>query len=175
MAIGSRLKDEMKRYAAIAAYLYVCFIAVLLYKAAILRDVGVEFAPFGFAAVKALVLAKIMLVGEAMHVGARMRLGSLLHVVLFRSTLFLVLIAAFSALEKIIHGLVHHESLGADFVDFAGGTLPEILATSLLIFLVLLPYFAYRQVDEALGKGTLVRILRTRQAGAERPAGWSSG
>ncbi|HUL90137.1 MAG TPA: hypothetical protein VLU23_18400 [Pseudolabrys sp.] len=67
--ISKRLSDEIIEFAIIAAYLYICFTAIFYLKATILKDQGIPFAPFSFAAVKALICAKFASVGHALHVG----------------------------------------------------------------------------------------------------------
>jgi hypothetical protein len=52
---------EFKEMAALALYLYVYLGAVVLLKAAVLQDAGVNFVVWGVARVKALLLAKFML------------------------------------------------------------------------------------------------------------------
>jgi hypothetical protein len=37
LSIGAKVTDELKEFAIIAAYLYVCFTALLFYKASILQ------------------------------------------------------------------------------------------------------------------------------------------
>jgi hypothetical protein len=69
--LRQRAADEFKEFLIIAAYLYVCFTALAYFKAAILQAHGVDFAPFGIAAVKALICAKFMSVGHAIHLGER--------------------------------------------------------------------------------------------------------
>ena len=59
-SLRKRAVDELKEFLIIAAYLYVCFTALAYFKAAILQAHGVSFAPFGIAAVKALICAKFM-------------------------------------------------------------------------------------------------------------------
>ena len=49
----------------------VCFLAIVLFKMAVLRDAGVAYLPLGLAAAKALILGKFVLIGEAAHVGSR--------------------------------------------------------------------------------------------------------
>lgn len=73
VSIGKRAADELKEFAVIAAYLYVCFTAILYLKASILKAHGIAFAPFGFAAVKALICAKFVSVGHILHVGERFK------------------------------------------------------------------------------------------------------
>jgi hypothetical protein len=55
---------QFKEMAALALYLYICLGAVVLLKAAVLQDVGVNFTIWGIAGVKALLLAKFMLLGR---------------------------------------------------------------------------------------------------------------
>ena len=63
MTIGEKMGHELRQFGLIAGYLYVCFGALILYKMAILRGQGIGYAPYGLAAVKALVLAKFILAG----------------------------------------------------------------------------------------------------------------
>jgi len=58
--ISKRVTDELIEFVVIAAYLCVCFTAIFYFKATILKDQGIAFAPFGFAAVKALICAKFI-------------------------------------------------------------------------------------------------------------------
>jgi hypothetical protein len=53
----------LKEFLIVAAYFYVCFTALAYLKAAILEAQGIVFAPFGFAAVKALICAKFLSIG----------------------------------------------------------------------------------------------------------------
>jgi hypothetical protein len=69
--LGQRAVHEFKELAILTAYLYVTLGAVILMKAAVLHTAGVSFVPWGIAIVKALVLAKFMLIGRAMKIGER--------------------------------------------------------------------------------------------------------
>jgi hypothetical protein len=44
-----------------------------------------------------------------------------------------------------------------------GGTVPQLIATTLLMFLVLIPYFTYREIADKLGEQALSKLLFTRQ------------
>ena len=55
----------------LTAYLYVTLGAVIAMKTAVLHTRGIEFAPWGIAIVKALLLAKFMLLGRALKIGER--------------------------------------------------------------------------------------------------------
>jgi len=163
-SLGRKLKHGFLRYLAMVAYLYVCFAAVLAYKAAVLQGVGVQAAHFGFAAVKAVIVAKFLLIGEELRVGERSAPRMVLIAILWRSAAVLLLLVVLSAIEKLLEGLVHQQTLAQSFADFGGGTMAEMLATAFLLYLILLPYFAYRRLDELLGRGQLLQLLRARRA-----------
>ena len=55
---GQRFKAEMLEYLFISCYLWVCFIAIELFKTAVLGEEGVAYLPMGVAIVKALVIGK---------------------------------------------------------------------------------------------------------------------
>ena len=63
-SLKHRLREELRHYVIVAAFLYVCFGALQLYKTAVLEDAGVHYLPLGVAAVKALIIGKFLLVGD---------------------------------------------------------------------------------------------------------------
>ena len=85
VAISKRVTDELKEFAVIAVYLYICFTAILYLKASILKAYNIEFAPFGFAAVKALICAKFVSLGHIFHVGERFKTLPLIWPTLYKS------------------------------------------------------------------------------------------
>src|SRR5260370_30876779 len=102
------LRNELIKYLAISAYLFVCFGSLLFYKAAVLHTDGIAFASFGIAIVKALVLGKFILVLHALKVGERERGTSvLLAEILKKSVLFVVFVLALTVLEEIVVGYFH--------------------------------------------------------------------
>ena len=60
-----RLAEELTTLFALTLYLYICFGAVLLLKTSILRDAGISNTAWGVAVIKAVVLAKFMMIGRA--------------------------------------------------------------------------------------------------------------
>jgi hypothetical protein len=74
---------ELKELVFISLYLYVSLGAVILMKTAVLHTQGIEFTPWGIAVVKAVVLAKFMLLGEAMKIGGSTTTGPLIGPTLF--------------------------------------------------------------------------------------------
>ncbi len=157
--LQQRAMDELKEFAILTAYLYITLGSVILLKTAVLHTQGVEFAPWGIAIVKAAVLAKFMLLGNAMKIGARSTAGPLIWPTLHKAFAFLVLLIVMTTIEEIIVGLFHHRSIAASLGDLAGVHLEETLAGFLIILLVLIPFFAFRVLSDALGEGRLFRMF----------------
>ena len=64
-------------------------------------------------------------------------------------------------IEEAVVGLFHHRSIAASLADRCWRpAVTETLCTGYLIMLlVLIPYFAFQVLDDALGKGRLVRMF----------------
>ena len=162
--LARRLRNELIEYMAIAAYLAVCFGALLFFKAAILESEGIDATRVGLAIIKALILGKFVLILEKVRIGGRKKSANVLVLdVIKKALLFTLLLLILTAVEDVIVGFIHGESARDALKGIGGGTRPEALATSLLMFLILIPYFAYREIAARLGEEALSKLLFTRQ------------
>jgi hypothetical protein len=161
--LAQRARHELVEYLAVSAYLFVCFGSLLFYKSAILRTEGVEFAAFGLALVKALILGKFILVLQAIRVDERGGgSGILLVEILKTSFLFLILLVSLNAIEEIVLGLFHGRAARDVLGEMADGTLTEAIAVCVLLLLVLIPYFSFRSLAARLGEGVLWKHFTQR-------------
>ncbi len=157
--LRQRVKQELKELMVISGYLYVTLGAVILMKAAVLHTEGIAFTPFGIAIVKAVVLGKFVMLGNLMHAGGRDISGPLIWPTLRRSFAILVLLVILTVIEEVVVGWFHHRSIAASFDQLFGVRLQETLAGYLIMLLVLIPFFAFRVLNEALGEGRLERMF----------------
>jgi hypothetical protein len=157
--LHQRAIHELKEFAILAVYLYITLGAVIAMKTAVLHTQGIEFVPWGIAIVKAMVLAKFMLIGRALKVGERNTTSPLIWPTLHRAFAFLVLLIILTIIEEAVVGLFHRQSIAASLGELVGARLEETLAGYLIMLLVLIPYFAFRVLGEALGEGRLTRMF----------------
>ena len=167
--IASKAIEEMKQLVAISLYFYVCLGALLLYTVSL---VGVEHVPaahFGFAAIKALLLGKFVLLGHWLRVGERHRGRPLIYTTLYQALTLWLFLIVLSVAEHLIVALLHDRSLTAAITDPLQHSLYRILAENLILLIVLLPYVALRQCGEAMEPGALRRMFfGTRVVGHSR-------
>jgi hypothetical protein len=158
-SIGKRAAHELKQFLIIAVYLYVCFTALAYLKAAILQAHGIAFAPFGFAAVKALICAKFLSIGYVFHLGERYKKHALVWPILHRSFVFLALLIVLTVLEELIVGYLHHRTFADSIAEIGGGTVHQAIATLIILLLILIPFFAFRSLADVLGERVLLRLF----------------
>jgi len=171
MRISSRdLKQkayrQLKEFLAIALYLFLVFGLLINYKAVILADNKIPFAYHGLAIINALALGKVMLVAKDVHLGDRFNEAPLIYPTLIKSALFTIVLSCFKILEDTIVGFYHGESFRQSISELGGGTWKAILSLTLLLFVILIPFVAFGELQRVMGEDKLVRIfLRPRSTG----------
>jgi hypothetical protein len=159
--LKQRLRHEIRSYLWTTLYLAICFGAIQAYKAALLTEESVRYSTYGFALVKALVLAKFLMLGEAVNAGRRKAGEPLLVGVLRGSLLLLIVLVALTVVEEVVVGAIHGVPVAQVFDEHVvGGRWAEFLAYCLLIWLFLMPYLAFKHLAELLGPDALGRVLR---------------
>jgi hypothetical protein len=157
--LHERVMHEIKEFAILTVYLYITLGAVILMKTSVLHTEDINFAPWGIAIIKAMVLAKFMLLGYAMKIGERKTTSPLIWPTLHKAFAFLGLLIVLTLIEEAVVGLFHHRSIAASLGDLFGSRLQETLAGYLIMLLVLIPFFAFRVLSEELGEGRLERMF----------------
>jgi hypothetical protein len=158
-AIRSKFIEEFKAMAALAAYLYVCFGAIILFKSAVLREAGIHHEIWGLAAIKALLLAKFMLLGRMLHVGVRFRDKPLIWPTLYHALTFLLVLLILTTLEELIVGFIHGRVIADSLNHVVGPIFFEGLAVCLIMFLILVPYSAFTCLSDVVGERETIRLF----------------
>jgi hypothetical protein len=158
-SIGSKFVEEFKVMLALAAYLYICFGAVILFKSAVLREAGIHYEIWGFAAIKALILAKFLLLGRMLHVGTRFRDKPLIWPTLYHALMFLFVLLILSTLEELIVGFIHGRAIADSLNHVVGPIFFEGLAVCLILFLILVPYSAFTCLSDVVGERETIRLF----------------
>jgi hypothetical protein len=157
--LRERAVGELREFTVIAVYLWICFTALAYLKFAILQAQGIAFAPFGFAAIKALICAKFVSLGHALHLGERFKRQALIWPVLHKSLVFLLLLLVLNVFEEVIVGWMHGRLLVDSIKEIGGGTRDQQIATMIIMLLILIPFFMFRVLSEVVGERTMVRLF----------------
>lgn len=150
---------EMKEFFLIALYLWIVFGLFLLYKSVLLAEEHISFTAHGLALLNALAFAKVMLVARALHLGERFDDAPLVYPTLLKSALFSILLSCCKILEDVVVGYFRGKSVQESIADIGGGSWKSILTFTLLLFVVLIPFFGVGEVERVLGEGKLTRLF----------------
>lgn len=153
---------EARKFAVRFLYLWILFALFALHKSILLPDTGIIHGQ-GFAALNAFVLAKVMLVGDNLHVGENFDARPLVYPVLFKSALFAIILVCFDLIEEIVVGSWHGKSIAESIWSIGGGTLEGILSIGIIMFVVLIPYFAFREMAKVVGEREMRELLFVRR------------
>ena len=167
--LKQRAYHELREYLVIVLYLWVIFALLLLYKSVILAENDISFTAKGLALINALVLGKFILVARALHLGERADDGPLIYPTLLKSALFTVVLACCKILEDAAVGFFHGKPFSQSIADLGGGNLRGILTLTLLLFVILIPFFAFGELKRVLGEGKLTQLFFYPR-GMSRPA-----
>jgi hypothetical protein len=153
-----KVEEELQEYLAIAVYLAIFFGALLNYRRVVLDEAGISYGHYGLSIVEALVMAKIILIGEVLHFGKRQEHQPLLVSALVKSGIFGIFVMLFLVLERVVESLWKGEPLAGKLGAFVAR--PSVaLAHVVLVFLALIPFFLLTEAGRRLGETSLLRVL----------------
>jgi len=153
---------EARKFLVIFLYLWVLLGLFALHKSILLPDDGIIYGQ-GFAIVNAFVLAKVMLVADHLHVGENFQTRPLIYPVLFKSAVFAVILVCFHLIEEVVVGTLRGKSISESIDSIGGGTLEGILSIGVIIFVVLIPFFAFREMTKVVGNREMRDLLFVRR------------
>jgi hypothetical protein len=100
-----------------------------------------------------------MLVTEDLNLGRWMRRRPLIYPILFESLLLTVMFICFHVAEHLVVGLFERETVAASIPAVGGGGLAGAVCVAVILFVALVPFFAFRNVSRELGPGQLNAML----------------
>lgn len=151
--------EQGRRFLVMFLYLWAIFALFALHERIVLRQLDASLPSQGFALVNALVLAKVMLVAEDLNFGGWLRSRRLIWPILHKALLFAILFIAVHYLEGVLTGWFRGYTLMASVPAVGGGGIAGLLCTAILMFVALIPFFAFRDVNQALGDNRLVEMV----------------
>jgi hypothetical protein len=159
-----KLFHEMVEYWINVAYLALMFAAFTQYRRLLLAAHGITYTNYWIAVIEALVLAKVIMIGDVLRLGRGLEQRPLIYSTLYRSVMFSIFVGAFTLIEQVIKGLWKGQGLTGGLVDYFGRGSHELLAGSLVTFVAFIPFFAFRELGRVLGEGKIWTLFFQRRA-----------
>jgi len=140
---------ELAELAEIFFYLAFFFCALATYSMLLLNTFHVSYFVYGTALINALVIAKVILIGEYAHLGKKQEAKPLYQSAIYKAFLFSLLVFAFHIVEEMIKRLVHGENLTGASHEIR---IDDLLGRCVVVFCAFIPLFAFREVRRVMGE-----------------------
>jgi hypothetical protein len=149
VSLKQKAAHELVQFAAIFLYLAFFFCALATYSMLLLNEFNVSYFTYGFALINALVIAKVILIGEYAHLGKRHEAKPLLQAAVYKAFLFTLLAFAFHVVEEVIKLIVYRENMSRGLHEMR---IDDLLGRTLVVFCTFIPLFAFRELQRVLGE-----------------------
>lgn len=134
------------------AFLAMFLVAFAWYRRLVLASYHIRDLGYWMPVIEAAVLAKIIMIGDALRIGHRLRNKPLAVVTLYRTVAFSGLVVVFTLLEHIVGAWLHGKEAAEGIAEIRQKGLDEILATCVLILAAFVPFFAMKEIERAFGR-----------------------
>jgi hypothetical protein len=161
--LKERARHELIEYAANAAYLVIVFSAFTWYRRFILAAHEITYTNYWVALIEALILGQVIMIGGIFGLGRTLEDKPLIVSSSYKTVIFCVFCAVFTVAEHTLVGLWKGEGFAAGLHKIAGEGGHEIVANTLMLFVSLFPYFAFRELGRVFGRDRLREIFFLRR------------
>ena len=153
---------QLKEFLVMFIYLWVLLALFVINHSIVLEREAHNYQAHFFAFINALILAKVLLIGEDLQLGSRFRDKPLIYSILYKCFVFALFIIGFHILERMIVGVWSGRTIAQSFPTIGGGSVPGILSLGVTLFVALIPFFAFREISRVIGRGELWSLLLSR-------------
>jgi hypothetical protein len=153
---------EGRRFIWIFVYLWILLGLFSMQKSFVLNEPNLIYHQ-GFAFINAGILAKVMLTAEIFNVADNLKHRPLIYPIMFKSAIFSAILISFYIIEETLIGMWHGKTAMESIPDIGGGSLKGILVVAFIMFVVLMPFFALKELGRSIGDDNLYELFFVRR------------
>lgn len=142
---------EFFEYLFIFAFLSFFLVSFAWYRRLLLATYHIQYTGYWAPLVEAAVLAKVIMVGDALRMGRGLRHWPLVVPTVYRTILFSLLVVLFSILEHVVGALLHGQKASEGIHQLTNTGWQGLLAWWVLILAAFLPFFTVKEIECAFG------------------------
>ena len=161
--LKAKASEEFKRFMVIFLYLWVVFGLLSLHKSIVLSQQHLDYEEHTFAIINAFVFAKVLLTAEHFHLGTRFSNKPLIYPILHKCFIFTVVLISFHIIESVVVGVWHGHTIADSIPPIFGWNPKGLLAVGAMCFILLLPFFGFREITRVIGRREMRYLLFERR------------
>ena len=161
-SLKEKAVSQLKEFFGMFLYVWVLLALFDIHQSIILAQEHINYQAQGFAIINALILAKVLLIGEDLHLARRFEYKALAYSILYKSLVFAVFLIGFHIVEDVVVGMIRGRTIAQTFTTTGVGSLQGLLSRGAIVFVALIPFLAFREIGLVIGKRELWSLLLTR-------------
>lgn len=154
---------EFKKFLFYFCFLFILLGAFIIYRKITLEEYGISYTHYGFALIEALILAKIIMIGEYLRFDQRFPNKPLIVPVLYNTLLFSLFLLIFIILEHFFVGLISKHSVSTIYHEFFNKHIFKVLSNVFILLFVLIPFFSILELRRIIGEARLFNLFFRRR------------
>ena len=158
-----KIAHELNEFLIVFIFVAPFFLSFEAYRIYLLHEPGHRLFRYGMALLNAVVLSKVILIGELAGLGKISEHKRLIISTVLKAGMFTVLYVFFHVLEHTIRGLVHGETFPGALHSVAIAGKAEIVARALTVFFAFLPLFALFETRRVMGEHEFLSLFLRRE------------
>jgi hypothetical protein len=162
--IKQKLARELWRFLIYFSFLAVFFCSLTTYKRLILGEYSIDYLHYGYGLIYALILSKVIMLGESLGLGKTFENKPLIITVLYKTVVFSLFVFIFSVIEHFLTGFFRGRGFAEVYQEFMDKSLDEILAKILVVFCVFVLFFAFLEIAYLIGEDKLLKLFFSKTA-----------
>jgi len=143
-------------------FLAIFLVALTWYRRLILADYHIQYHNYWMPLIYAAILAKVIMLGNAIHLGEKFRGKPLAVITLYQTVAFSLLVVPFSLVEHVVEAMIHGKTARDGIAEITALGLDDLLPWCVVILAVFAPFFAMKQVENAFGVERVRRLFFLR-------------
>lgn len=148
--IKQKIKHELQNLIINFLFLAMLFLAFAVYRKVLIKAPAPVYFYYAYALFEALILAKILTIGQSLNLGQHYRTSRLFVDILYKTFIFSLFILVFTSIEHFIEGLFHGEGVYGSLNKVIYSDWLIILARTVVMFFVFIPFFGLIEVTRIL-------------------------
>lgn len=149
--VAQKLVRELNEFFVVFLIVAPFVISLTLYRRSLGCESGGAFFQYGAALINALVLSKVILIGNAIGLGKASENRSLIISVLCKAAVFALFYLAFHLVESGIEGMVHGQHFSSAVRSELLKQKGQHIARTSFVFFAFIPFFALFEVRRKIG------------------------
>ena len=129
----------------------VFFSVFIFYRRMILAHYEIYLEDYFLGVIKALVFAKVIMIGAFLRIDRRFDQKPLIIPVFYKAFLFTVFVAVFDIAEKFISGFIHTFNLTGAIEELSKDLTNIWIGGVVVVFFCFIPFFAFKEVSRVMG------------------------